>query len=403
MSKLFLSNIDLAKNQILNVTIQNLASHPSNPVTGQIYYNTADLTIYLCTVGGVTPTWVSLGGDITEIIAGDGLSGGGTNGPITLDINVDNASLEISSDIVRIKDSGVTTSKINNDAVTTVKILDSNITFSKIQNVPTMTVIGRVASGTGVTSSISILDEDNLGSDSDTALATQQSIKAYVDSTVASLGNLQGGFDATLTNFPVASGGTNKSDYWYVTVAGSGTGTTLNVGDILIAKIDAASTTDPNDWIFIESNRDQATTTTLGVVILATNAEVQTGTDSNKVVTPSGLSARTATETRTGIAELATQAETNAGTDDERIVTPLKLKTFFDALTGAYAADVGNGVSTSFVLAHNLGTKDVIVVIRSNATDALVETDIVATSTTTVTISFNVAPTTNAYRVVVKK
>ena len=34
-----------------------------------------------------------------------------------------------------------------------------------------------------------------------------------------------------------------------------------------------------------------------------------------------------ATETLKGTAELATQAETNTGTDDERIITPLKLKT----------------------------------------------------------------------------
>lgn len=34
-----------------------------------------------------------------------------------------------------------------------------------------------------------------------------------------------------------------------------------------------------------------------------------------------------ATETSAGIAEIATQAETNTGTDDQRIVTPLKLKT----------------------------------------------------------------------------
>lgn len=38
-------------------------------------------------------------------------------------------------------------------------------------------------------------------------------------------------------------------------------------------------------------------------------------------------SASPASETVAGIAEIATQAETNTGTDDERIVTPLKLKT----------------------------------------------------------------------------
>lgn len=58
----------------------------------------------------------------------------------------------------------------------------------------------------------------------------------------------------------------------------------------------------------------------------ATNAETQTGTATNKFVTPASLSARTATETRTGIAEIVTQAEMNGGTDDSRIVTAEKVK-----------------------------------------------------------------------------
>ena len=47
-----------------------------------------------------------------------------------------------------------------------------------------MKVIGRTAGGTGVSSEIAILDEDNKASDSATSLATQQSIKKYVDDNV---------------------------------------------------------------------------------------------------------------------------------------------------------------------------------------------------------------------------
>jgi hypothetical protein len=68
-----------------------------------------------------------------------------------------------------------------------------------------------------------------------------------------------------------------------------------------------------------------ASETSPGIVELATNAEVQTGTDSVRSITPAGLTARSATESRTGILELATTAETVASTDDERAVTPLKL------------------------------------------------------------------------------
>ena len=364
MAKKVLVNLDLTKNQVLNIALHNLASAPSSPVQGQIYYNTTDKAVYYWD----GTSWISVSGDISEVVAGAGLVGGGNSGIVTLDVNPDNTTVEINSDAVRIKDLGVSTAKIADSAVTTLKLADANVTFAKIQNLATMTVIGRVAAGSGVASGISIIDDNTMASASASNLATAGSIKAYVDNRIASLGNLEGGFAAgSSVNFPASAGGTRAGDYWYVTSAGTVQGVVLNIGDVLIAAIDAASPTVAANWIFLESNRDQAT------------------------------------ETVKGVAEIATQAETNAGTDDATIVTPLKLKTYLDNRTGGFASNIGNGSATSFVVNHALNAIDVTVQVKENSSLELVITDVAITDANNVTITFATAPALNAYRVIIKK
>jgi hypothetical protein len=74
---------------------------------------------------------------------------------------------------------------MQNNSVGTAELIDDNVTFAKMQNISTAKVIGRTSAGTGNPEEVSILDEDAMTSDSATALATQQSIKAYVDSQVS--------------------------------------------------------------------------------------------------------------------------------------------------------------------------------------------------------------------------
>lgn len=65
------------------------------------------------------------------------------------------------------------------------------------------------------------------------------------------------------------------------------------------------------------------------------------------------------------------------------------------------SASVGNGTATNIAVNHNLGTKDVVVTVRENATDEAVWVDWTATTTNSLTLSFAVAPSTNAYRVTI--
>jgi hypothetical protein len=105
----------------------------------------------------------------------------------------DSASTTVNSaSQIVVADSGITTAKLATDAVTTAKlatdavetakIKDANVTKAKIEDVADYKVLGNVSGAAAAPAEVAILDEDDMVSNSDTALATQQSIKAYVDS-----------------------------------------------------------------------------------------------------------------------------------------------------------------------------------------------------------------------------
>jgi hypothetical protein len=113
-------------------------------------------------------------------------------------------------------------------------------------------------------------------------------IKSYVDGLVDTTLKAPDAHDASTTNFPTdykGSGSVNEGDTFYITVAGTmGTGTTVNVGDMIVANTDTPGQTDAN-WYVLESNRDQATESVLGVAKIATQSIANAGTNDTDIIT----------------------------------------------------------------------------------------------------------------------
>ena len=120
-----------------------------------------------------------------------------------------------------------------------------------------------------------------------------------------------------------------------------------------------------------------ATETTAGISKIATQTEVDTGTDDTKIVTSKKLKARLdtlltsigtnfvkltqlATETIKGISQLATQIEVDAGVEDTKIVTSKKLKARLDSMLAS--------ITTNFVKLTQLATESIAGIIKISTT-----------------------------------
>ena len=147
----FLQHIDLNKNELQNAVVQSLGTAPGSPTEGQIYFDATvgDKSIYFYNGSA----WVSVGGDITGVTvnAGEGLeveagSASTTSGAFSvtlvlqaavagnglsyssgvLAVGVDDTTIELNSDAIRVKDNSITIAKLEHRTASHVLKMDGS-------------------------------------------------------------------------------------------------------------------------------------------------------------------------------------------------------------------------------------------------------------------------------------
>ena len=213
----YLNNVDLTKNELQNAVIQVLATAPSGPVEGQVYYDSTDDVIKF--YNGTA--WLSAGGDLTAITTAttDQLTITDGTGPIP---NID-----------------IVTGAVTNAGVELA-------TGDQIYDFVTTGINARIQNVTDPTG------------------AQDVATKNYVDTIATGLLEYKGGYDAS-TNTPDLDTASNiaidKGDAYTVTVDGLFFTEQVRVGDFIIAEtaIAAGAGGSLSDFTIVQSNVDLAT------------------------------------------------------------------------------------------------------------------------------------------------
>ena len=397
MAKKFLVSIDLNKNELLNARIQNLGAAPSNPVIGQIYYNSGDNVMYYYN-GLASPNgpWQSMSGsqEVIQDVIGTSVEGG------------------VGLTRTYVDSTGITTIDLDNTAVTTGS-------YGSQTKIPTFTVDqqGRLTAAGEVDVATELAITGDTGSTSISLLTEGLTVNGGegIDVAVTNNAITISAEDASTTNKGVAS--FDAADF------------NVNAGVVSVKDINLDSQTTGDyvativgtaNEITVSPNSGHNAAVTVG---LPDNVEItgnlQVGGNLNVIGTVNSVNT-----TQINIEDNKVKLNSNfAGTPttDAGITVERGLETdveilwnetsdkwtltndgsSYHAIARKYAETLGAS-ATSYTITHNLGTTDVTVQIFEAASPfAQVEADVKRTSSNTVTVDFAIAPSAGEFKVVV--
>jgi cytoskeletal protein CcmA (bactofilin family) len=436
MAKKFLTPIDLNKLELQNAAIQNLATAPSTPSTGQVYYDTVDSKIKVWTGAA----WANIGSSQEEIedyidgllesgsgiglsyndgantlqIINTGVTGlTGTASEVAVSASAGNVTLSL-PDTINANTSGNAATATALQTARTITIAggaSGSASFNGTSDITLNLAIdsqSAVSSLTGTANEIDVsasvgaitlslpatINANTTGTAAALTTARTIALTGDVTGTVSFDGSASASMETTIAANSVALGTDTTGDYVAsisgtaneIEVTGTGEGATVTIG--LPDNVSVTGNLTVGGDLTISGS---ATYVNTEIIQLADNTIILNSNVTGSPTENSGIEVERGTSTNVSILWNETNDQwtlTNDGTN-------------YGAISRKVAASVGNSSATSFAVVHNLGTRDVTVNVYDNATYDTVETDVVRTDANTVTVSFAVAPSSNAYRVVV--
>jgi len=405
MARLFVTSINLNKNELINARIQNVSSAPSLPVTGQIYYNNQDNVMYYYNgLSAPDGPWVAMNASTEAVqdIIGSSVSGG----------------------------VGLTSTYVDNTGITTIDLDNTTVTagsYGSQTKIPTFTVDaqGRLtaAGEVDVATTLSIIGDGgattgiSLLTETLSVLGGEGIDVAVTDNTITIAGE-----DASTTNKGVAS----FADADFTVTSGAVTIKNVNLGTQTTGSYVAGITGTANE-VTVSGSGSENASVTIGLpddVTITNNLTVGgnlnvTGTINSVNTTQVNIvdnKINLNTDfTGTPTVDAGIRIERGNSPDVEILWNESEDKwtltnngTNYHEITRKFKKDIlltdasNSPTNTAFLFTHNLGTKDVTVQIYQTGTPyAQVEADVEHTSDNTTTIKFAAAPSDGEYRVVI--
>ena len=397
MARLFVTDINLNKNELQNARIQGLSTAPIAPVTGQIYYNTTENVMYYNN-GLASPNgpWVPMNAssEIIQDIIGTSVEGG------------------VGLTRTYVDSTGVTTIDLDNTAVTAGS-------YGSQTKIPTFTVDaqGRLTAAGEVDVATILTVNGDTGTTGISLLSESLQVTGGegIDVVVTDNTITISGEDATTTNKGVASFATAD----FTVTDGAVTVKNVNLGTQTTGDYVANIQGTANE-VTVSPTTGEGTTVTIGLPdnVTITN-DLNVGGNLNVTGTINSVNTTeinivdnkvnlnsNATGTPTANAGIKVERGDSADveilwneSDDRWTLT--NNGTNYHAITRKFSGTIGDGTLTQIPVTHNLGIRDVSVQIYDTNTFDTVECDVVRTSTTVVTLGFTVAPAAGAYTVVI--